>query len=61
MYILGVVLRTDVEMRVHNNSNLQKNNVAIMGMNVSCSLDDHVFKASGSTKLRSSKWWQSIG
>ena len=41
-YILGVVLRIDVGMRVHINSSLHVNHVDIMGINGSYFLDDHV-------------------
>ena len=41
-YILGVVLSIDMGMRVHINSSLHVNHVAIISINELYFLDDHV-------------------
>ena len=59
---LGVVLRTDVEMRVHINSSLHVDHVYNMRIDVSYFFDDHVRRASGSTKLsKVLYWWKDVG
>ena len=50
-YVLGLVLSTDVELRVYINSTLHVNHVATMGIAGSYFLDDHVRGSSGSTKM----------
>ena len=51
-YILGVVLSTDVGMKIHIKSSIHVNYVAIMDFNGSYFFDDDVSLASGSTRLR---------